>query len=59
MLLLAGILAGGICVWYAVKIGFYDTWAMLFNIVIAIYVALFLAQPIMNFLPEETSSIPS
>ena len=58
MLLLAGILVGGICVWFAIKIGFYETWAMLFNIVIAIYIALFLALPIMNFLPEDTGSIP-
>ena len=58
MLLLAGILVGGLCVWYAIKIGFYETWAMLFNIVIAIYLALFLARPIVNFLPEETGNIP-
>jgi len=58
MLLLAGILVGGLSVWFAIKIGFYETWAMLFNIVIAIYIALFLAQPIVNFLPEETGNIP-
>jgi hypothetical protein len=57
MVLLAGILAGGLCIWFAVKIGFYETWAMLFNIVIAIYVALFMAQPIVNILPEEASNI--
>jgi hypothetical protein len=57
MVLLAGILVGGLCIWFAVKIGFYETWAMLFNIVISIYVALFLAQPIMNILPE-ANSIP-
>lgn len=58
MVLLAGILVGGLCIWFAIRIGFYETWAMLFNIVIAIYVALFLTQPILNFLPEETSNIP-
>lgn len=58
MVLLAGILVGGLCIWFAVKIGFYETWAMLFNIVMAIYIALFLAQPVMDFLPEETSNIP-
>ena len=57
MVLLAGILAGGLCIWFAVKIGFYETWAMLFNIVIAVYVALFMAQPIVNILPEEASNI--
>jgi hypothetical protein len=59
MVLLAGILVGGFCIWFAVKIGFYETWAMLFNIVIAIYIALFLAQPVMDFLPEEASNIRS
>ena len=57
MLFWAGILAGGLLTWYAIKIGFYEMWAMLFNIVIAIYVALFLAQPIVNILPEEASDI--
>lgn len=58
MLLLAGILAGGFCVWLAVKIGFYETWATLFNIVIAIYIALFLARPVVNYLPEDAVNIP-
>jgi len=58
MVLLAGILVGGLCVWFAIRIGFYETWAMLFNIIIAIYVSLFLAQPILNLLPEETSNLP-
>ena len=57
MVLLAGILAGGFCIWVAVKIGFYETWAVLFNIVIAIYTALFLAQPILNVLPEDARNI--
>jgi len=58
MVLLAGILVGGLCIWFAIKIGFYETWAMLFNIVIAIYIAIFLAQPIVNLLSEETGNIP-
>ena len=60
MVLLAGILAGGLCIWYAIRIGFYETWAMLFNIVIAIYIALFLTQPIVNILTNQTktSNIP-
>ena len=43
--------------WFAIRIGFYETWAMLLNVVIAIYVALFLTQPILNILPEEASNI--
>lgn len=37
-----GILVCGVFVWLAVKMGFYETWAMLFNIVISIYLAVFL-----------------
>ena len=59
MVLLAGILAGGLCIWFAVRIGFYETWAMLFNIVLSVYIALFLAQPIMDLLPEQASSLRS
>lgn len=58
MLLLAGILAGGFCIWLAVKIGFYETWAMFFNIVITIYVALHLTQPIVDLLLKEAGNIP-
>ena len=58
MLLLTGILVGGFCVWFAIKIGFYETWAMLFNVVIAIYISIYLARPIVDFLPEETGNIP-
>jgi len=57
MLIWAGILAGGLVAWYAIKIGFYEMWAMLLNIVIAIYIALLLAQPIVNILPEEAINI--
>ena len=59
MVLLAGILAGGFCIWLAVKIGFYETWAILLNAVIAIYIALFSARPIIKkFLPEDVTNIP-
>ena len=57
MLIYASILAGGLVAWYAVKVGFYEMWAMLLNIIIAVYVALFLTQPIVNVLPEEASNI--
>jgi len=47
-----GIFVSAIFLWSAVKIGFYETWAMFFNMVIAIYLAIFL-KPII------TSTIPS
>jgi len=46
-----GILTGGIFVWLAIKIGFYEIWAMLFNIVISIYVAIFLTPIILDIVP--------
>jgi len=45
------ILGGGLFAWLAVKQGFYDTWAMLFNIVIAIYMAVFLTPVITELIP--------
>jgi hypothetical protein len=52
-----GILAGGLFAWIAVKIGFYETWAMLFNILVSIYVAAFLTPVILEVVPAagETS----
>jgi len=47
-----GILAGGLFIWFAVKIGFYETWVTLFNIVISIYIAIFLSPVILDVVPE-------
>ena len=43
-----GILVAGLFVWFAVGIGFYEMWVMLFNIVISIYLAVFLRPIIVN-----------
>lgn len=51
MVFWAGILVGGLFIWFAVKIGFYEMWATLFNIVISIYVAVFLTPVILNIIP--------
>ena len=40
------ILSGALFAWLAVRIGFCETWVLLFNIVIAIYVAVFLAPSV-------------
>ena len=45
------ILAGGLFIWLAVRIGFFEMWTMLFNIVISIYVAIFLTPVIVNVAP--------
>ncbi len=47
-----GILTGGLFIWFAIKIGFYEMWAMLFNLVISIYVAIFLVPVILDLIPE-------
>lgn len=52
MVFWAGILVGGLFIWFAVKIGFYEMWATLFNIVISIYIAIFLRPVIFDVVPE-------
>ena len=37
--------------WFAVQRGFYETWAALFNIVISIYLAVFLGPMLVEFVP--------
>ena len=46
-----GILVAGLFVWFAVGIGFYEMWVMLFNIVISIYLAVFLRPMIIVIIP--------
>lgn len=46
-----GILFGALFVYIAVKIGFYETWVLLFNLVISIYLAVFLRPLIVQFIP--------
>jgi hypothetical protein len=52
MIFWAGILTGGLFIWFAIKIGFYETLALLFNIVISIYTAIFLTPIITDIVPE-------
>ena len=47
-----GILTGGLFIWFAMKIGFYEMLAMFFNIVISIYAAIFLSPIILDIIPE-------
>ena len=46
-----GILIGGIFTWSAVRKGFYASWALLFNIIISIYLAIFLTNIIADVIP--------
>jgi hypothetical protein len=45
------ILAGVLFAWLAVRLGFYATWVLLFNILVSMYVAIFLAPIVADFAP--------
>lgn len=45
------VLIGALFVWLAVRRGFYETWALLFNILVAIYVSVFLSPAMARFVP--------
>jgi len=51
MMFWIAILAGTLFVWLAVRLGFYETWALLFNIVVSIYVSVFLTPKLAGFAP--------
>ncbi len=50
MVFWTGILVGAIFAWFAIKLCFYQTWALVFNIIISIYLAIYL-QPIIANIP--------
>lgn len=52
------ILAGALFVWLAVRLGFFETWGLLFNIVISIYVAIFLAPTVAAYAPTTGNLSP-
>ena len=47
-----GILVGGLFAWFALKMSFYEIWTMLFNIVISVYLAVFLRPAIAAIVPS-------
>ncbi len=51
MMFWIAILAGALFVWLAVHLGFYETWTMLFNIAVSIYVSIFLTPILAEFAP--------
>lgn len=52
-----GILVGIVFVGFAVKIGFYEMWAMLFDIIIAVYLGVFLGPIIADLVPAAGKSL--
>jgi signal transduction histidine kinase len=51
MVFWVSILVGGLFAWLAIRMGFYEIWVMLFNIVISVYVAVFLTPVIVDVIP--------
>jgi hypothetical protein len=51
MMFWLAILGGALFVWLAVRLGFYETWTLLFNIIVSIYVAVFLTPILARFAP--------
>jgi hypothetical protein len=45
------ILAGALFTWLAVRMGFYETWVLLFNAAVSIYLAIFLAPMVARSVP--------
>lgn len=51
MLFWLGILVGVALAYLAVKMGFYETWVLLFNLTVAVYLGLFLRPIVADFIP--------
>ena len=45
------VLVGGLFVWLAVRVGFFEMWTLLFNIVVSIYMAVFLTPVVLVLIP--------
>lgn len=51
MLFWAGILTGGLFIWLAIKIGFYEIFIIFFDAVISVYVSIFLTPVLSDIIP--------
>lgn len=54
-----GILAGGIFAWSTIKLRFYQTWAIMFNVIISIYLAIYLRPAVTNISAVGTTTYSS
>jgi hypothetical protein len=50
MLFWAGLIFAAGCVWGAIKQGFFESWALFFNILISVYVGIFTSEPLLNLI---------
>jgi hypothetical protein len=51
MLFWIAILTGALFTWLAVRMGFYEMWALLFNLIVSIYLSIFLAPLVADSIP--------
>ena len=56
MIFWIAILAGVLFVWLAIRMGFYETWALFFNTVVSIYVSVFLTPMLIEFVPAPSGA---
>ena len=56
MVFWVGILVGGLFAYFALKKGFYEMWALGFNIIISIYLAVFLGPVVADIIPMGAAS---
>jgi hypothetical protein len=45
------ILGAGLFIWMGVRMGFYETWILFFNVLISIYVSIYMAPLVVKFAP--------
>lgn len=57
MLFWTGILISGLFTWLAIRKGFYETLVIFFNIVISVYISIFLSSVIADFLPSANDTL--
>ena len=58
MIFWIGILIGATLAYHAIKIGFYETWVSLFNIIIAVYLSIFLTPIVVELIPTAGEDTP-
>jgi hypothetical protein len=56
MIFWIAVLAGVLFVWLAIRMGFYETWVLFFNTVVSIYVSVFLAPMLIEFVPAPSGA---
>jgi len=56
MIFWLGIVFAMVFAWFAFKIGFYETWALVFNIVVSVYLAIFAGPLILELVPAAGST---